>query len=224
MIIFNIDALLLLILIIPLSYLTSSIDPEFSSIGHPINFCVIIFSSVIAEGINLKPKLFYLPTWLLFTALLIITTFSNYDFIKGLIAIVFIFVMIFIAYLISTIILNKKWKKAKELLKEFLNNKNISPDKLICYPNYIYTNSPFYEKYLELMYVFFQKKWFNRPDVKNHYLVMLEELNRRNTTEKNIKQNQHLKHLLDNNVKNGIYKFMLDNLAQNEGFGINNKP
>lgn len=220
MIIFNLQALLLLILIIPLFYLTSYINPDFSSIGHPINLCAIIFSSVIAEGLNLKPKLFFLPTWLLFSTVLIVTSFSNYGLLKGLMAIIFIVLMIGVAYYIQTIILNKKWKKAKELLPQFLNKKNISPHKLICYPDYIYANSPFHEKYLELMYVFFQQKWFNRPDVKNHYLTMIEELNVRNSAETEIKRNQHLKAILDNNVKNGMYKFMLDNLAKNNGFDI----
>ena len=121
MIIFNIHTLLLLILIIPLSYLTSYIDPEFSRIGHPINLCVIIFSSVIAEGINLKPKLFFVPTWLLFSIILIFTTFSNNGLIKGFMAIIFSFLMILVAYFIKTIFLNKKWENAKMLLKEFTN-------------------------------------------------------------------------------------------------------
>ena len=220
MIIFNIDALILLILIIPLSYLTSSINPEFSSIGHPVNLGVIIFSSVIAEGISLKPKLFYLPTWLLFSIILIYTTFSNYGLINGLIAVVFTVLMLAVAYFIKMFFFKKKWKEAKGSLEYFLKNKNISPDKLICYPDYIYANSPFYEKNLDLMYVFFQKNWFNRPEVKNHYLAIIEELNKRNTTEKYMKQNKHLKHLLDNNLKYGIDEFMFDNLAKNPGFSV----
>ena len=194
MILYNLHTLLLLIIIVPLVYLSTFINPEYSGFGHPVFLGIVLFSASISAGIGMKPKLYFVPVWLFFTVVLILRTFYSYETMNGFYSILFSIGAILLGYSLKKRMVNKKWEKAQKVLKDFtIYKKNVNPKDLIYYPDYLYTELPVYDKYLEPMFISLQKKWYNKEDVKSHYYELIEELDKRNKTEEGISQTAYLK-------------------------------
>jgi len=219
MILYNLHTLLLLIVIVPLVYLSSYISPEYSGFGHPVFLGIVLFTSSISAGVGMKPKLYFIPVWLFFTVVLILRTFYKFGVTYGVYSVLFSIGAIFIGYMLKKRLVKKNWQKAQLALKDFtIYKKKVDPKIVVYYPDYLYTDLPIYDKYLEPMFIMLQKKWYNKKEVKTHYYELIEELNKRNNTDEGINQTAYFKNLLDNNAKDGIYKFSLENLAKNKGF------
>lgn len=198
------------------------INPDYIDFFHPVFLGIVLFASVISELVGLKPKLYYLPTWILFTILLVLATLYQYDLVSTLYSINYSAALIIGGWYIKTRKQQRAFKKAQLALDDFIVNGNIAhPKDIIYYPNNIYPDLLLYEKFLNELYVILQKRWFSKKEVRSHYLQLIDELNERSTSENEINETAHLKVILENGSANGLDKYLMDNLEKNRSF---NRP
>lgn len=213
MIIFNLYSILVVAVIVGLSHLIGSYNTNFNKLFSPEFLFLSFLISSIFESLSIKSRLYFFPLWLISAFFFIWKSYVVYNLTGILISLLVFIIIILIASYIRYYFENRKWEKSKEQLKYFLEDEDmINVDSLIFYPNYIYTENPFYEKYLDFIFVKLQNVWFNRKDVKNHYLKIINLIVQRSSDD--AQKVGYLKSLIESNVEKGIDEYLFENLKK----------
>ena len=213
MIIYNLQLLLVILIVIPTSYFLSSLNPDFGTLGRPEFWSIVLPIACLSNGIGLNPRLYTIPLWFFSLIIIIWRSYSIYDLNGLLISLAYGLVFIALGVFIKITISKKKWNYSKLLLKEYLTNPDSkNPNILVYYPDYIYTTNPLYEKYFDAIFKSLQNYWFNKKEVNYHYLQLIQKLNQLESSEEKIKQNAYLKSILEKEKKDGIPEYLLDKL------------
>ena len=118
MIIYNLQVLVVTLIVIPTSYFYSSLNPDFGTLGRPEFWSIVLPIACLRNGIGLNPRLYTIPLWFFSLIIIIWRSYSIYDLNGLLISLAYGLVFIALGLLIKITISKKKWNYSKQLLKE----------------------------------------------------------------------------------------------------------
>lgn len=215
MIIYNQNALIIVVFAISICYLLYQVHPVFFDLSSPYFWSVILAIAGIGEGIGSRSKLYYLPMWLITVITLGWRAYSNYGFFGFNIFMGYAAIFIVLGIGIRMKIVLRKWRSSVRLFDEFHEGLRKIEHELLTYlPNHIYPPDQLSDKYFEPLYTFFQNKWFSKAEVKNHYLRIIDTINKEQSSMEEIKKTAHLRSILEKEITKGVDKYLIKNLRE----------
>lgn len=213
MIIINLPAIIIIALALAINYFFYSIG--FNEMSNPEFYGLTFLMATMSESLAIRAKIYYIPLWVITLAFVLYSSFKSNQLMGIIIATIFASACIILAIMIREKIETKKWKKSKALLNEYLNTgKSSNINQLLFYPNYLFTDNPFYEKYIDFVYTNSQNKWFNKTDVKEHYLSVIKKIEESAETEEERKKTAYIKSIIESKLTIGMNEYLIENLKK----------
>ena len=181
----NIPALVLLVITLIITYLLGLIFPAYLDLELPYFWMTLFIISGYAETTRLKPRLFLVPIWLIsfiaffWTSVNAIITHNSWNA-----PIVFILLIGIGVYIFRTINL-KRFKQAEEILSKYLQSNVIELstqeglyvlEQAFFVPAVLIPDNNLQHAIFGRGYDYVYTRWFSQPNRNQHYLVILNHL------------------------------------------------
>lgn len=213
LVIFNAHFIFLLIIALPIAWFLSYLNPGFLDLRNPLFWLIITTLSFLTLIIKIKPRIYTIPIWMIGSFAMCGILFYKNGVSWLILGIIYVLLVFGLTIVLRLKLIQYEWRKAQELLNDFLNTGKIeSPEELVYFPVDIYTNSLFAERYYSSFYDYLQKKWFTREDVKIHYQKILDKIKSMDAQLGLDDQHLHLRSLFEKVPENGVSKFLITNI------------
>lgn len=188
----------------------SMLDPTNDLTKHTFWFSMVLLSC-IAEGIGMRPRVYFLPLWMISILISVVSIFrSNKELI--LIGVCIAVVSLVFGILLRYYLNSRRFLAAQKNLELFKQSKKIEDFKrTIFYPSHIYPIGSFLENNLATFYEGLQRKWYFKPVVFKHYKTLLAMLEEKGELSKN---NMYLRDIFKGETQNGVPKYLIDKMLE----------
>ncbi|GAA3640716.1 hypothetical protein [Flavivirga jejuensis] len=181
MVVFNIHAVIVILLVLGVNYLLSFIFPDFQNRSHPFFWLAFSVIAGITEQTKLKGRLFWLPLWLIGLFVFTKISISEYQKNDSLTAPIIFLVIVIIAFLLIKVFNIKGWNKAKQHLKRLKETNhdvnNIEQSSLLkqafFLPRFFIPDSDIQLMFFGKIYNKIYTLWFSKPERISHYLKLI---------------------------------------------------
>lgn len=210
LIVFNFLSLIVVAVAYGLNVLIQSMfDPTHDFANHTF-WLLMVFLSCIAEGIGMRPRVYFLPLWMISIVISLASIFSsNKELIWVGVSVAL--VSLALGILLRFYLNKRRFLAAQKSLELFKQSKKIEDfKKAIFYPSYIYPPGVFLENHMATFYEGLQRKWYFKPKVFRHYKRMLAVLEAKGELSKN---NLYLRDIFTGETQNGVPKYLIDQMA-----------